>query len=83
MLSAGHDVSPLIDNMASGATPPSSISDTLAFAPAAAAILFRSVVRAATAAVRTTGVGLGLGEGLGSGLGLNVTDATGVWDGVP
>src|SRR6266566_1963927 len=66
-----------------GAVPPSSTRDTLAFAPPATAILFRSAVSAAKAAVRLTGLGVGDGEGLGDGLGLGVTIATGVGDGVP
>src|SRR5437899_2278359 len=72
-----------MDHIATGAVPPSSINETIAFAPPAAAILFRSLVSAAKAAVRSTGFGLGDGEELGDGLGLGVTIATGLGDGVP
>src|SRR5437016_4741476 len=74
-----------MDHIATGAVPPSSIKETLAFAPPAVAILFRSLVSAAKAAVRSTGFRLGDGEELGDwdGLGLGVTIATGLGDGVP
>src|SRR6266508_4994389 len=76
-------VLPLSDHRVVGAVPASSIRDTLARAPPAAASLFRSAASCLKAAVRSgRGVGLGLGLGLGSAVGLGVTAGRGLGEGV-
>ncbi len=78
VLLACHTVLPRSDHSPSGATPPSSASDTLMRAPRSAAILSRSAASLRSAAVRFGGLGLGVGLGSALGLGLGVIAATGV-----